>query len=62
LTERLDEFKEQSSNSFGESPSTPEDERTHGLATSQGFWIQNGFNIGANKACDTFAAASDLVQ
>ncbi|NIK54434.1 neutral zinc metallopeptidase [Kribbella shirazensis] len=62
LTDRLDEFKEQSSNSFGESPSTPEDERTHGLATSQGFWIQNGFNVGANKACDTFAAPADLVQ
>ena len=62
LTDRLDEFKEQSSNSFGESPSTPEDERTHGLATSQGFWIQNGFNIGENKACDTFAVPADLVK
>jgi predicted metalloprotease len=62
LTDRLAEFKEQSSNSFGESPSTPEDERTHGLATSQGFWIQNGFNIGENKACDTFAAPADLVK
>ncbi|MEU8225517.1 neutral zinc metallopeptidase [Kribbella sp. NPDC048915] len=62
LTSRLNEFKEQSSNSFGESPSTPADERTHGLATSQGFWIQNGFNVGANKACDTFAASADLVQ
>ncbi len=49
LTNRLDEFEEQSSNSFGESPDTPEDERTHGLATSQGFWILNGFNIGADK-------------
>jgi predicted metalloprotease len=62
LTERLTEFKEQSSNSFGDSPKTPEDERTHGLATSQGFWIQNGFNVGANKACDTFAASADLVE
>ncbi|WP_238161962.1 neutral zinc metallopeptidase [Kribbella antibiotica] len=62
LTGRLDEFKEQSSNSFGESPDTPEDERTHGLATSQGFWIQNGFNIGANKACNTFAVNTDLVK
>jgi predicted metalloprotease len=62
LTNRLDEFKEQSSNSFGESPDTPEDERTHGLATSQGFWIQNGFNIGANKACNTFAVNTDLVK
>jgi predicted metalloprotease len=62
LTNRLDEFKEQSSNSFGESSDTPENERTHGLATSQGFWIQNGFNIGANKACDTFAVSADLVQ
>ncbi|WP_328524156.1 neutral zinc metallopeptidase [Kribbella sp. NBC_00359] len=53
LTNRLAEFKEQSSNSFGETPDTPEDERTHGLATSQGFWIQNGFNIGADKACNT---------
>jgi predicted metalloprotease len=62
LTKRLDEFKEQSSNSFGESADTPEDERTHGLATSQGFWIQNGFNVGANKACDTFAVSADLVK
>ncbi|MFD7160322.1 neutral zinc metallopeptidase [Kribbella sp. NPDC059898] len=62
LTNRLNEFKEQSSNSFGESPDTPEDERTHGLATSQGFWIQNGFNVGANKACDTFAVSADLVK
>ncbi|HET6740582.1 MAG TPA: neutral zinc metallopeptidase [Kribbella sp.] len=62
LTKRLDEFKEQSSNSFGETPDTPEDERTHGLATSQGFWIQNGFNIGENKACDTFAVSADLVK
>ncbi|HET6988831.1 MAG TPA: neutral zinc metallopeptidase [Kribbella sp.] len=62
LTNRLAEFKEQSSNSFGESPDTPADERTHGLATSQGFWIQNGFNIGANKACDTFAVPAALVK
>ncbi|MGW6279782.1 neutral zinc metallopeptidase [Kribbella sp. NPDC055071] len=62
LTNRLDEFKEQSSNSFGETPDTPEDERTHGLATTQGFWIQNGFNIGANKACNTFAVSADLVK
>ncbi|GAA0599055.1 neutral zinc metallopeptidase [Kribbella sandramycini] len=62
LTARMDEFKEQSSNSFGESPKTPEDERTHGLATSQGFWIQNGFNVGSNKACNTFAAPADLVK
>ncbi|MFF0268897.1 neutral zinc metallopeptidase [Kribbella sp. NPDC004536] len=62
LTNRMDEFKEQSSNSFGESPDTPEDERTHGLATSQGFWIQNGFNVGENKACDTFAVPADLVK
>jgi predicted metalloprotease len=62
LTNRLDEFREQSSNSFGESPDTPPDERTHGLATSQGFWIQNGFNVAQPKACNTYAAPSDLVQ
>jgi len=62
LTNRLEEFKEQSSNSFGETPDTPEDERTHGLATSQGFWIQNGFNVAANKACNTFAAPTNLVK
>jgi predicted metalloprotease len=62
LTDRMDEFKEQSSNSFGESPSTPPEERTHGRATSQGFWIQNGFNIGENKACNTYAAPSNLVE
>ncbi|MFG1814372.1 neutral zinc metallopeptidase [Kribbella sp. NPDC049174] len=62
LTNRMNEFKEQSSNSFGESPSTPPEERTHGLATSQGFWIQNGFNISENKACNTYAAPANLVQ
>ena len=62
LTDRMDEFREQSSNSFGESPDTPPDERTHGLATSQGFWIQNGFNIGETKACNTFAAPANLVE
>ncbi|MEV0802535.1 neutral zinc metallopeptidase [Kribbella sp. NPDC050281] len=62
LTGRLAEFKRQSSSSFGESSDTPEDERTHGLATSQGFWIQNGFNIGENKACNTFAVSADLVK
>jgi predicted metalloprotease len=62
LTDRMNEFKEQSSNSFGESANTPPDERTHGLATSQGFWIQNGFNIGENKACNTYAAGADLIQ
>ena len=62
LTSRLAEFKRQSSSSFGESSDTPEDERTHGLATSQGFWIQNGFNIGENKACNTFAVSADLVK
>ncbi|MGW1343162.1 neutral zinc metallopeptidase [Kribbella sp. NPDC002412] len=62
LTDRMSEFREQSSNSFGESPSTPEEERTHGLATSQGFWIQNGYNISENKACNTYAARADLVK
>ena len=62
LTDRMNEFKEQSSNSFGESANTPPDERTHGLATSQGFWIQNGFNISENKACNTYAAPADLVK
>jgi len=62
LTNRMNEFKEQSSNSFGESPSTPPEDRTHGLATSQGFWIQNGFNITENKACNTYAAPADLVK
>lgn len=62
LTGRLDEFQYQASNSFGDSPNTPEEERTHGLATSQGFWIMNGFNIGETKACNTFAAPSDIVR
>jgi predicted metalloprotease len=62
LTGRLQEFEYQASNSFGESPNTPEDERTHGLSTSQGFWIMNGFNIGETKACNTFAAPVDLVK
>ncbi len=62
LTNRMNEFKEQSSNSFGESSNTPPEERTHGLATSQGFWIQNGFNITENKACNTYAVSADLVK
>jgi predicted metalloprotease len=62
LTGRLDEFEYQASNSFGDSPDTPEDERTHGQATSQGFWIMNGLNIGETRACNTFAAPADLVR
>ncbi|WP_112244653.1 neutral zinc metallopeptidase [Kribbella monticola] len=62
LTNRMKEFEYQASNSFGESEDTPEDERTHGLATSQGFWIENGFNIGETKACNTFAAPTKLVN
>ena len=62
LTNRLKEFEYQASNSFGETEDTPEDERTHGLATSQGFWIENGFNIGETKACNTFAAPVKLVN
>jgi uncharacterized protein len=62
LTGRLDEFEYQASNSFGESPDTPQNERTHGLSTSQGFWIMNGLNVGETKACNTFAAPTTLVQ
>jgi uncharacterized protein len=62
LTGRLEEFEYQASNSFGETPDTPEDERTHGLSTSQGFWIMNGFTIGRTEACNTFAAPVDLVK
>ncbi|MEU4395053.1 neutral zinc metallopeptidase [Kribbella sp. NPDC023855] len=59
---RLKEFEFQASNSFGDSPDTPEDERTHGLATSQGFWIVNGLNVGETKACNTYAAKEDQVK
>jgi predicted metalloprotease len=62
LTGRLDEFEYQANNSFGESPDTPADERTHGQSTSQGFWILNGFNLGQTKACNTFAAPARLVR
>jgi predicted metalloprotease len=62
LTNRVKEFQFQAANSFGETPDTPADERTHGLATSQGFWIENGFNIGDNKACNTFAVKPNLVK
>jgi predicted metalloprotease len=62
FTNRMPEFERQASNSFGESPNTPEDERTHGLATSQGFWILNGLNVGETKACNTFAAPTSLVK
>ena len=62
FTNRLKEFEFQASNSFGESEDTPEAERTHGLATSQGFWIVNGFNVGETKACNTFAAKEDQVK
>ncbi|WP_433015655.1 neutral zinc metallopeptidase [Kribbella sp. CA-294648] len=59
---RLKEFEFQASNSFGDSPDTPEAERTHGLATSQGFWIVNGLNVGETKACNTYAAKEDQVK
>ena len=62
LTNRRQELEFQASNSFGDSNSTPQDERTHGKATSQGFWIMNGYNIGETKACNTFAASTNLVQ
>jgi predicted metalloprotease len=62
LTNRMQEFRFQASNSFGENPNTPADQRTHGLATSQGFWIENGFNIRETKACNTFAVRADLVK
>lgn len=62
FTGRLKEFEFQASNSFGETPDTPENERTHGLATSQGFWIVNGLNVGETKACNTFAATKDQVK
>ena len=62
FSNRMAEFERQASNSFGESPDTPEDERTHGLATSQGFWILNGLNVGETKACNTFAAPTNLVK
>jgi hypothetical protein len=59
---RLKEFEFQASNSFGDSPDTPEAERTHGLATSQGFWIVNGLNVGETKSCNTYAAKEDQVK
>lgn len=62
LTGRMEEFDFTASNSFGDSPDTPAEERTHGLATSQGFWIMNGFNVGETKACNTFAAQPDIVR
>jgi predicted metalloprotease len=62
FTNRMKEFEFQSSHSFGESEDTPADERTHGLASTQGFWIMNGFNIGETKACNTFAAPASLVK
>ncbi|ADB30130.1 protein of unknown function zinc metallopeptidase putative [Kribbella flavida DSM 17836] len=62
FTKRMKEFEYQASNSFGETEKTPPSERTHGLATSQGFWILNGFNVGEAKACNTFAAPADLVK
>jgi predicted metalloprotease len=62
LTSRLREFEFQASNSFGDSPDAPANQRTHGKATSQGFWIMNGFNIGETRACNTFAAPANLVQ
>lgn len=62
FTGRLDEFEYQASNSFGESTDTPENERTHGRAATQGYWIMNGFNVGDTKACNTFAAPANLVR
>ncbi|WBQ04551.1 neutral zinc metallopeptidase [Kribbella sp. CA-293567] len=62
FTSRLNEFEQQAGNSFGDSSNTPEAERTHGLASSQGFWITNGLNVGESKACNTFAAQADQVR
>ncbi|MFC0623535.1 neutral zinc metallopeptidase [Kribbella deserti] len=62
LRGRIPEFDFQASNSFGDSPETPQEERTHGQAKSQGFWIMNGFNVGETKACNTFAAPADIVR
>jgi predicted metalloprotease len=62
FTRRLDEFEYQASNSFGEAADTPANERTHGQAATQGFWIMNGFNVGDTKACNTFAAPANLVR
>lgn len=62
FTARLKEFEFQASNSFGETPKTPPSERTHGLATSQGYWIVNGLNIGETKACNTYAATQSQIK
>jgi uncharacterized protein len=62
FTARLKEFEFQASNSFGETPKTPENERTHGLATSQGYWIVNGLNVGETKACNTYAATQAQIK
>jgi predicted metalloprotease len=62
FSKRMKEFEYQAGNSFGESEDTPADERTHGLASTQGFWIMNGYNVGETKACNTFAAPANLVK
>ncbi|WP_432945297.1 neutral zinc metallopeptidase [Kribbella sp. CA-253562] len=62
FSKRMKEFEYQASNSFGESEDTPAAERTHGLASTQGFWIMNGYNVGETKACNTFAAPANLVK
>ncbi|MFI5714125.1 neutral zinc metallopeptidase [Kribbella sp. NPDC051620] len=62
FTARLKEFEFQASNSFGETPKTPPSERTHGLATSQGYWIVNGLNVGETKACNTYAATQSQIK
>jgi hypothetical protein len=62
FTNRLKEFEFQASNSFGETPKTPASERTHGLATSQGYWIVNGLNVGETKACNTYAASQSQIK
>ena len=62
FTNRLREFEWQSGHSFGDRDDAPEDERTHGKAKSQGFWIMNGFSIGETKACNTYAAPARLLQ
>ncbi|MGC4940119.1 neutral zinc metallopeptidase [Kribbella sp. DT2] len=62
FTNRMKEFEFQAGHSFGESEDTPPEERTHGLASTQGFWIMNGYNIGETKACNTFAAPANLVK
>ncbi|WP_188316472.1 neutral zinc metallopeptidase [Solihabitans fulvus] len=46
---------------FNNAAEEPVGDNTHGSATSQGRWADNGYRTGSTDSCNTFAAAPDEV-